>query len=285
MELLSSTSKEVCELWNGSEVVRCMGKYSLTEFIILVPKQGLGKGSHVVIDDNWRKYLKETEKTEHKITAMEKSRRMPSSKISPGVESGKTEKVESDRVHNPPLNHDDNSTKKQATDDEQNSDENKDIIVIRIINENVPNISLNCHKLSSTLELWIVAIIGTILQLGVVAYWAFATYYPTLQYPKDDKRVANYAYPCAAAGTLTLVVSMMLCSHVVESRTTETRYIPHRKAHDIYFCWLQQEKVVNDQSFNSHIVYCKKKNEYIITSKRDGKESRLETLTVFSTII
>ncbi|CAG9951161.1 unnamed protein product [Clonostachys rosea f. rosea IK726] len=184
MELLSSTSKEVCELWNGSEVVRCMGKYSLTEFIILVPKQGLGKGSHVVIDDNWRKYLKET-----------------------GVESGKTEKVESDRVHNPPLNHDDNSTKKQATDDEQNSDENKDIIVIRIINENVPNISLNCHKLSSTLELWIVAIIGTILQLGVVAYWAFATYYPTLQYPKDDKRVANYAYPCAAAGTLTLVLA------------------------------------------------------------------------------
>jgi hypothetical protein len=60
MELLSSTSKEVCELWNGSEVVRCMGKCSLTEFIILVPKQGLGKGSHVVIDDNWRKYLKET---------------------------------------------------------------------------------------------------------------------------------------------------------------------------------------------------------------------------------
>ncbi|CAG9950548.1 unnamed protein product, partial [Clonostachys rosea f. rosea IK726] len=214
MELLSSTSKEFASSGMGQK---------LSEFIILVPKQGLGKGSHVVIDDNWRKYLKETEN---------RTQNNRYGKISPHAilqnfsRCGKWEnrKVESDR-------------------------------------------------LSSTLELWIVAIIGTILQLGVVAYWAFATYYPTLQYPKDDKRVANYAYPCAAAGTLTLVVSMMLCSHVVESRTTETRYIPHRKAHDIYFCWLQQEKVVNDQSFNSHIVYCKKKNEYIITSKRDGKES------------
>lgn len=232
-----------------------------------------------------------SEKKEHKITAMEISRRMPFSKNSPDVENGEAENVESEPVQNPPLNHDNNSTKKQATDDEQSSDESRDIIVTRIINENirnienVPNISLNCHKLSSTLELWIVAIVGTILQLGVVAYWALATYYPTLQYSKDDKNVADYAYPCAAAGTFTLVVSMMLCSHVVESRTTEKRYVPRGKAHDIYFCWLQQEKVVNDQSFNSHIIYCKKKNEYIIKSERDGEESRLKTLTVFSTII
>lgn len=123
-----------------------------------------------------------SEKKEHKITAMEISRRMPFSKNSPDVENGEAENVESEPVQNPPLNHDNNSTKKQATDDEQSSDESRDIIVTRIINENiknienVPNISLNCHKLSSTLELWIVAIVGTILQLGVVAYWALATY-------------------------------------------------------------------------------------------------------------
>jgi CYTH domain-containing protein len=32
-ELMSSTSKEVCEVWNGQEVVRCMGLAPVVEFI------------------------------------------------------------------------------------------------------------------------------------------------------------------------------------------------------------------------------------------------------------
>lgn len=35
-ELMSSTSKEVCELWNGQEVVRCMGLAPVVEFICLL---------------------------------------------------------------------------------------------------------------------------------------------------------------------------------------------------------------------------------------------------------
>ncbi|KAF6801169.1 hypothetical protein CSOJ01_11944 [Colletotrichum sojae] len=37
-ELMSSTSQEVCELWNGQEIVRCMGSPSVVEFICLLPK-------------------------------------------------------------------------------------------------------------------------------------------------------------------------------------------------------------------------------------------------------
>jgi hypothetical protein len=36
-ELMSSTSKEVCELWNGQEVVRSMGAAPISEFICLLP--------------------------------------------------------------------------------------------------------------------------------------------------------------------------------------------------------------------------------------------------------
>lgn len=39
-ELLSSTSEEVCELWNGHEVVRVMGKGPIREFIIITPEKG-----------------------------------------------------------------------------------------------------------------------------------------------------------------------------------------------------------------------------------------------------
>ena len=39
-DLMSSTSHEVCELWNGQEVVRVMGAGPIREFIILVPEGG-----------------------------------------------------------------------------------------------------------------------------------------------------------------------------------------------------------------------------------------------------
>ena len=46
-ELMSSTSHEVCELWNGQEIVRVMGAGPIREFIILLPEELDGDGSKV----------------------------------------------------------------------------------------------------------------------------------------------------------------------------------------------------------------------------------------------
>ncbi|KAK1473027.1 hypothetical protein CCUS01_05634 [Colletotrichum cuscutae] len=46
-ELMSSTSTEVCELWNGHEVVRCMGSAPIAEFICLLPESGVNKETKV----------------------------------------------------------------------------------------------------------------------------------------------------------------------------------------------------------------------------------------------
>lgn len=35
MELMSSTSEETCELWNGDDIVRCQGLAPVKEFICL----------------------------------------------------------------------------------------------------------------------------------------------------------------------------------------------------------------------------------------------------------
>lgn len=43
VELMSSTSDEVCELWNGREVVRCMGATPVIELICLLPRENLTK--------------------------------------------------------------------------------------------------------------------------------------------------------------------------------------------------------------------------------------------------
>ena len=37
-ELMSSTSNEVCELWNGHQIVRVMGEGPIREFVILPPE-------------------------------------------------------------------------------------------------------------------------------------------------------------------------------------------------------------------------------------------------------
>lgn len=38
VEVMSSTSKETCELWNGHQVVRCPGSANIYQFICLIPK-------------------------------------------------------------------------------------------------------------------------------------------------------------------------------------------------------------------------------------------------------
>lgn len=38
VEVMSSTSEEVCELWNGHSVVRCPGSANIYQFICLLPK-------------------------------------------------------------------------------------------------------------------------------------------------------------------------------------------------------------------------------------------------------
>ncbi|KAI3317682.1 hypothetical protein HD806DRAFT_526912 [Xylariaceae sp. AK1471] len=39
MELMSSTSDEICELWNGNDVVRCQGSAPVLEFICAMPNE------------------------------------------------------------------------------------------------------------------------------------------------------------------------------------------------------------------------------------------------------
>lgn len=46
-DLMSSTSNEVCELWNGREVVRCMGSAPIAQFICLLPATGPKKVTNI----------------------------------------------------------------------------------------------------------------------------------------------------------------------------------------------------------------------------------------------
>lgn len=150
-----------------------------------------------------------------------------------------------------------------------------------------PNISLNSHGYFGRGELRAVAVFGTILQLGVLTYFGFATYHPALKFTKGDDAVANYAFPCTATGTITLVAGLLLCAHVVESSTEEKRYQPSKET-KARLVWLQQAQTVGDQSFQSFALSAGDNQTLITTSCRVNKKSQgvhLELKTIVGTAV
>ncbi|KAH9233991.1 hypothetical protein K456DRAFT_326110 [Colletotrichum gloeosporioides 23] len=236
---MSSTSQEVCELWNGQEIVRCMGSPSVVEFVCLLPENG-----HA-------------------------SKRTPEIEI-----TNPPRAFEDGDDHLEPINMNlkDDFHRWRKTPGNKDYEDNmpprlpQNIIVKRNLSPDAPNISLNTHRQSSRSELRIVAAFGTFLQLGVLAYSGFATYYPTMKFSKDDNPIAGYAYPCAATGTFFLIVGMMLCGHVAESSTAEKRFRAKLGANKrVRMVWLQQTKTVSDQVFGSFAIYANDDQTFITT--------------------
>ncbi|KAK2796930.1 hypothetical protein FQN50_009389 [Emmonsiellopsis sp. PD_5] len=142
--------------------------------------------------------------------------------------------------------------------------------VVRNTNTEAPNITLNIHNSVGRNQLRVVAAIGTVVQLGILIYFGFVTYYPRLSFPKDGDPVAGYAFPCAASGTALLVAGMLICSHVVESSTKEHRYRV-KKGWQAQIVWLQRNGIVNDQSFQSYAIFADSPRSIITTSQRYSK--------------
>ncbi|KAH7150963.1 hypothetical protein DER46DRAFT_628859 [Fusarium sp. MPI-SDFR-AT-0072] len=69
VELMSSTFQDVCELWNGSEIVRSLGSPPVREFILLLPKsQGNISSSTGLFEFEYRN-IKEAEKDGYLTTS------------------------------------------------------------------------------------------------------------------------------------------------------------------------------------------------------------------------
>ncbi|RYP78372.1 hypothetical protein DL771_000557 [Monosporascus sp. 5C6A] len=234
-ELMSSTSNEVCELWNGRGVVRVMGRGPIREFIVLLPEGGnsdMGSETDPEVEIKKLDDVKERYFQEHSC----KQKRAQDGSIA--------EKGDLQTDHLAP-----------------------EIVVVRNTRPDAPNITLNAHNHVGRMGLRVVAVIGVVLQLGVLIYCGSATYHPALKLLKDGFPIAEYAFPCTAVGTLILVGGMLICSHVVESSTEEDRFLVRagRKARIV---WLQRTGMVNDQSFEPSAVFAESPRTLITTSRR-----------------
>ncbi|KAF5648445.1 ankyrin repeat [Fusarium tjaetaba] len=280
MELMSSTSQETCELWNGRDVVRCQGKAPVTEFIYLAPVNSGGTIKRI-------RFMKLSEAIEQNLVikgvfsvfnlsrlihGVPKSRNHSSHYFQGGMRNlwgsirSRRESMDPEVTTPIPL-------ESRGQEAQPQSAPASELIVLRKTTTHAPNITLNRHHKVDRGHLHMVASFGILLQLGVLVYFGFITYYPTLKFKKDDKQVLGYAFPFSAGGTLVLVFGMLLCARVVDRSTTEDGYKP-ASGREMRMIWLQQKQVVSDQIFGSFALYPRRFPQVVTTSQRDTSNKK-----------
>lgn len=253
VDLMSSTSTEVCELWNGHEIVRSLGSAPVREFICFSPavagdaqkesEDGMTQDQDETVKAyyaNIDKYIRKGER----ILSVSGYRLTIAESLGADSEPGKAPTAWHPLIYRSPHH-----------------------VVAREKRGGAPNVTLNLHKQARE-EVYAAAVLGVVLQASILVYAGFATYYPTLKFPKEEKNpVASYSFPCMATGTVALVLGLMLCGHVVESSTQEktTRIA---KAYEARHIWLQRKARVGDQVFGSFAVFSDDAQDETVTSQR-----------------
>ncbi|KAK1242983.1 hypothetical protein MKX08_005795 [Trichoderma sp. CBMAI-0020] len=251
LELMSSTSNEVCELWNGKDVVRCTGSAPLWEFICLVPSRGTPENPVVRIleiqeasDYIQRNYYSAPNNKTSLWGTMQKHLKF----------FGNAHEISQGNLETP-------------------SQPTKEVILVRNSHHPAPNISHNRTKNTGRSELYFAACLGIALQAGVIVYSGLITQYSRIApgFQKDEKPVGTYAFPLVAVGTVILNMGIFMCSHMVESSTKEEIYTPV-EGWRARLVWLQGEKTVGDQEFKSFALFTGEDQPRIITSSRVAQD-------------
>ncbi|RPA80761.1 hypothetical protein BJ508DRAFT_327091 [Ascobolus immersus RN42] len=295
LELMSSTSHEVCELWNGSGIVRVMGAPLIQQFIyledptdndpaldraytikeaedagliILRQRSRLG----LVMAKHWKKFYELLKKSSLRVKELLNNEKQRTSSRLIGKKVGFVESV---RLEGGTATLADNHPAKSELDG----------------NDPAPNISLNISARVSPRELQAAAFFGLLMQGAVIALAGQITYSPQSigirEAPKKGDGYTSNAFPSFVVGTAALCMGMFICAIIVDESTQEKRW----QKSDAYanakmtLIWLQRGHIINDQVFESAALFTKKPVEVIRQSYR--KEPNLYTnkaLRVFTVV-
>ncbi|KAM0418770.1 hypothetical protein ACHAPT_012280 [Fusarium lateritium] len=278
MELMSSTSQEVCELYNGESFIRCQGTAPVWEYICILPKHNgsLRKLSlqFMTLEKAVKKDL--IERSPPPDDGQEQKRAPPdkdpqSRTVMPGIFVVKAMKSLLNKMRPPIPPANGNSDEERASGSESHKMQapptrppdpkpaappEPRIIVIRDISPNAPNISINLQDSQKRIAIRSIAVLDVVLQAGVLAFFGTISYNPRVRpdFQKDDGPAAPYGFHLAAGGTILLLFDVFLCALVVENSTQETLY-KAKADHDLYVCWIQQSQTVSDQVFDSFVTF------------------------------
>ncbi|KAJ5703790.1 hypothetical protein N7493_010928 [Penicillium malachiteum] len=117
----------------------------------------------------------------------------------------------------------------------------------------IPNLSLNKGiKQKDIFWFYAAAILGALLQIGVLVYAAVTVFVCPKSFTVNGGRVDSYAFPFYVIGTSLLFMGMFYCAVIIE-RSSKEHYFKPRKPSKLY--WLQPgDQDVGDQVFNSFLA-------------------------------
>ncbi|KAJ5869797.1 hypothetical protein N7455_004738 [Penicillium solitum] len=251
-ELCSSTSRDVCELYNSGGIARVFGRPKILE-VVHDPDHDFSDSNDVTAGiHTFQDYVLGKGKD---LWKEEKP------KIKPKIKPNDAESA----LRSDPLCEPDAAYTSFA-----------------------PNISLNIGiKKQSTAVSLAIAVVGLLLQVGVLIFAGVATYY--LKWDKDGSPPESYACPLVITGTVLVCGGMFHCAFLVGQSTKEDVW--HREENQTAnpsMYWIQPGgQIIGDQTFDafSYTDHENKLKKYT-TSRKDGsKESRFEVWAAIGTTI
>ncbi|KAI5788969.1 hypothetical protein DFH27DRAFT_216688 [Peziza echinospora] len=267
VELMSSVSPDVCELWNGGQIVRVMGQAPVVQILyfphladdVNCDEKGKGgtcglhtletaKEAGLLIPKNERSFIEILRAFGDCIPIFRRKSKLETE------ETGTVRQEDS----------------RKGTRRTQNTKQVKPC---------APNITLNFDYRIRPAYLQISAAIGLILQLGVIASQAVLAKHPKYQQKnqKVDKAFAAAAFEIAVVGTLILIFSMITCSYIIEQGSREVTWVVKNDKHSFHIMWVQKARTVNDQNFDSYLLLAKGARNSLLTSHPTSLPSSVTT--------
>lgn len=251
LELMSSNSPDVGEMWNGQAIVRVLGAPSIFQLIYAPGQVALNPVDSIGVLDNNNPFFRRT-------TAS-----LPIQQDPPDMWD------EDYDIELPELL--------------PGSTERSHLVGSEI---SPPNISLNARgEPVSNKEKWSLAIIGIAVQLIVLVYGSLISYHPGWRphFLKNGSRPSPEALPFTIVGTVALNLGMLICSYVIDQASTEEKWILKdsespmgpggQRSTNCKVAWIQKGGTVNDQLFEPYIIIGHEGQKVIRTSHRCNKKT------------
>lgn len=239
IELMSSVSQEVCEVWNGASIVRSMGSPQVKQIIHLpAGKDDFSPESFITMDrKTWsRDYALKAQYWSAKDTGSEKL--STNEDDNGGIEKG----------HN-------NDTVKEIP----------------------PNISLNIHGGSNRAELVVYAFIAFILQAAVIGWSSYAYKHklfgskPSVGFPLQVAGTVLLTLGLALCAGVIDNGSRERHWLAKDKCLQEKKDSPRRH---MQLYWVQKQHIAGDNSFDPYILYAEELNDKVHDSHRAKENGR-----------
>ncbi|KAI5839632.1 hypothetical protein DFP73DRAFT_613353 [Morchella snyderi] len=291
LELMSSNSPDVGEMWNGQAVIRVLGKPSIFQFVytpdtvvpdsvspLQVPSSPQAQGSA----------------EPHSTPSAALAASDASSESAVVSELGLTPNIDILSDNNIFFGRQGVKAAVEVQDERRHEWHESIDVEMRpllrlaadahnlhegISEKNPPNISLNARgQRISDFEKWLITIVGSTAQLVVLFFEYLISHHPRLRlrFLKGGSNPSPQAFPCAVLGTVCLSLGMLVCSYVVDCASTEETWVLRNKVSNCRVAWVQRGGTVNDQEFAPYLIFGHKDQREIITSHRCQPRSQLK---------